>query len=101
MPKNQSTNHTLEQAPWAAADKLRGHLDAAEYKHVVLGLIFLEYISDAFEEKYHQLELWTSEPAHEYYVKEPRARYITLLPKLISGQLRVPDAETFCEERTR
>src|SRR5919107_1449484 len=35
---------------WAAADKLRGHLDAAEYKHVVLGLIFLKYISDAFEE---------------------------------------------------
>jgi type I restriction enzyme M protein len=36
---------------WAAADKLRNNLDAAEYKHVVLGLIFLKYISDAFEEK--------------------------------------------------
>ena len=34
---------------WAAADKLRGTVDAAEYKHVVLGLIFLKYISDAFE----------------------------------------------------
>src|SRR6266702_3070632 len=42
---------------WAAADKLRGHLDAAEYKHVVLGLIFLKYISDAFQEKYRQLTL--------------------------------------------
>jgi type I restriction enzyme M protein len=41
---------------WAAADKLRGHLDAAEYKHVVLGLIFLKYISDAFEEHYAELE---------------------------------------------
>ncbi|HEY7031475.1 MAG TPA: type I restriction-modification system subunit M N-terminal domain-containing protein, partial [Thermomicrobiales bacterium] len=40
---------------WAAADKLRGHLDAAEYKHVVLGLIFLKYISDAFEEHYAEL----------------------------------------------
>jgi len=36
----------FEQKLWAAADKLRGHMDAAEYKHVVLGLIFLKYISD-------------------------------------------------------
>ena len=41
---------------WAAADKLRGHLDAAEDKHVVLGLIFLEYISDAFEEHHAALD---------------------------------------------
>ncbi len=41
---------------WASADKLRGHLDAAEYKHVVLGLIFLKYISDAFEEHYAKLD---------------------------------------------
>ena len=40
----------FEQQLWAAADKLRGNMDAAEYKHVVLGLIFLKYISDAFEE---------------------------------------------------
>ena len=39
----------FEQTLWAAADKLRGHMDAAEYKHVVLGLIFLKYVSDAFE----------------------------------------------------
>lgn len=40
---------------WAAADKMRGHMDASEYKHVVLGLIFLKYISDAFRVKYDQL----------------------------------------------
>ena len=40
---------------WAAADKLRGHMDSAEYKHVVLGLIFLKYISDSFEELHTQL----------------------------------------------
>ncbi len=40
---------------WQAADKLRNNMDAAEYKHVVLGLIFLKYISDAFEEKHRQL----------------------------------------------
>lgn len=41
---------------WAAADKLRGHMDASEYKHVVLGLIFLKYISDSFEEVHAQLQ---------------------------------------------
>jgi hypothetical protein len=41
----------FEATLWATADKLRGKLDAAEYKHVVLGLVFLKYISDAFEEK--------------------------------------------------
>jgi len=40
---------------WAAADKLRGHMDSSEYKHVVLGLIFLKYISDSFEELHAQL----------------------------------------------
>lgn len=46
----------LEKALWSSADKLRNNMDAAEYKHVVLGLIFLKYISDAFEELYQQLE---------------------------------------------
>ncbi|GIV56941.1 MAG: hypothetical protein KatS3mg040_1709 [Candidatus Kapaibacterium sp.] len=41
---------------WAAANALRGSMDAAEYKHVVLGLIFLKYISDAFEELHARLE---------------------------------------------
>jgi type I restriction enzyme M protein len=41
---------------WQMADALRGSMDAAEYKHVVLGLIFLKYISDAFEVQHAQLE---------------------------------------------
>lgn len=40
---------------WATADRMRGHMDASEYKHVCLGGIFLKYISDAFEEKREQL----------------------------------------------
>jgi len=40
----------LEKQLWKAADKLRKNIDAAEYKHIVLGLIFLKYIFDAFEE---------------------------------------------------
>ena len=46
----------LEKQLWKAADKLRKNIDAAEYKHVVLGLIFLKYISDAFEELYNKLQ---------------------------------------------
>lgn len=46
----------FEQQLWQTADKLRNNMDAAEYKHVVLGLIFLKYISDAFEEKYNELK---------------------------------------------
>ncbi|MFO8089583.1 MAG: type I restriction-modification system subunit M N-terminal domain-containing protein [Desulfatiglandaceae bacterium] len=49
-------NLGFENQMWAAADKLRGHMDASEYKHVVLGLIFLKYISDAFQAKYKQLD---------------------------------------------
>lgn len=41
-------NQDLKRTLWAAADKLRSSMDAAEYKHMVLGLIFLKYISDAF-----------------------------------------------------
>ena len=40
----------LEKRLWSSADKLRSNMDAAEYKHVVLGLIFLKYVSDSFEE---------------------------------------------------
>ncbi len=45
----------LEKTLWAAADKLRSNMDAAEYKHVVLGLIFLKYISDAFNDLHSKL----------------------------------------------
>ncbi|MDR0312278.1 MAG: type I restriction-modification system subunit M [Treponema sp.] len=46
----------FEQQIWKAADGLRGNMDASEYKHVVLGLIFLKYISDKFEERYRELK---------------------------------------------
>jgi len=54
--KQSTANIGFEQQIWAAADILRGNMDAAEYKHVVLGLIFLKYISDKFEERYLELE---------------------------------------------
>ncbi len=58
-PKNGSANLGFETKLWLAADKLRNNMDAAEYKHVVLGLIFLKYISDTFEE--HRAKLLAGE----------------------------------------
>jgi type I restriction enzyme M protein len=52
----ESKSEPLEKTLWLAADKLRKNMDAAEYKHIVLGLIFLKYISDAFEEMYDKLK---------------------------------------------
>ncbi|GAB4248199.1 class I SAM-dependent DNA methyltransferase [Deferrisoma sp.] len=49
-------NLGFENKLWEMADKLRGHMDASEYKHVVLGLIFLKYISDSFQQKYEELK---------------------------------------------
>jgi type I restriction enzyme M protein len=66
---NNGAKLGFEQTLWAAADKQRGHMDAAEYKHVVLGLIFLKYISDAFQELYDKLE------AEEYAEPEDRDEY--------------------------
>ncbi|MGD9157097.1 MAG: class I SAM-dependent DNA methyltransferase [Desulfobacteraceae bacterium] len=69
---NNGANLGFETQLWAAADKLRGHMDASEYKHVVLGLIFLKYISDAFQAKYQELE---STRETEYTDPEDRDEY--------------------------
>ena len=59
-PTTESSGNSVstgyESDLWRMADTLRGSMDAAEYKHVVLGLVFLKYISDAFEEAYAKLE---------------------------------------------
>ena len=65
-----TTNVGFEEQLWQAADKLRSNMDAAEYKHVVLGLIFLKYVSDSFKEKYDQLK------AEGYGDEEDRDEYL-------------------------
>ena len=60
MARNNSNNGNagalgFEATLWSTAEKLKGNMDASDYKHVVLGLIFLKYISDAFEEKHNAL----------------------------------------------
>jgi type I restriction enzyme M protein len=71
-------NVGFEAQLWQAADKLRGVMDAAEYKHVALGLIFLKYISDVFVERHSELERETANPKSEWYAKDAAQRKETL-----------------------
>jgi type I restriction enzyme M protein len=71
----------FEAKLWQAADALRNNMDAAEYKHVVLGLIFLKYISDAFEAKHKELDEQRGEGADPEDPDEYRAESIFWVPK--------------------
>jgi len=71
----------FEAKLWAAADALRNNMDAAEYKHVVLGLIFLKYVSDAFEAKHAALESQRKQGADPEDADEYRAASIFWVPK--------------------
>ncbi|MGP1346154.1 MAG: type I restriction-modification system subunit M [Phycisphaerales bacterium] len=57
----------FEEKLWLSADKLRGSIDAAEYKHVVLGLLFLKYISDAFQARREELQALCDDPESDYF----------------------------------
>jgi len=89
-------NLELEKTLWQAADKLRNNMDAAEYKHVVLGLIFLKYISDAFDELFQQLDAEKAETgadpedkdeytAERVFYVPPQARW-----KWLQGRAKLP-----------
>jgi type I restriction enzyme M protein len=82
-PKNEDSAATLgfEAKLWAAADALRNNMDAAEYKHVVLGLIFLKYISDAFEAKHAELETERAQGADPEDRDEYQAASIFWVPR--------------------
>jgi len=104
--------YDIKKTIWATADKLRANMDAAEYKHLVLGLIFVKYISDilgsvsvvmpsrevviAFEEIVSGLE---ARRAHNVEQAQTLATLRdTLLPRLISVQLRLPEAQAATAE---
>jgi type I restriction-modification system DNA methylase subunit len=95
--QTNGSNLDFEAQLWAAADKMRGHMDALEYKHVALGRIFLKCISDAFEEKREQFLFGYADPSQvdplDKRIKANKAESHTLaalLPKLLPGELRVP-----------
>jgi type I restriction enzyme M protein len=75
MAKTTRVNaETLEQRLWRAADALRGNQEPSEYKHVVLGLVFLKYISDRFESRRRDIESALSDPTSEDYIPNESRR---------------------------
>lgn len=66
--EEQDFLNSLEKKLWTAADKLRSTLDAAQYKHTVLGLVFLKYVADAFDLRKNELEAQLKDQDHEYYL---------------------------------
>jgi type I restriction enzyme M protein len=86
----------LEKTLWQAADKLRNNMDAAEYKHVVLGLIFLKFISDAFDELYQQLDTTKhktgADPEHKDEYAAERVFYVPLQArwKYVQDRAKLP-----------
>jgi type I restriction enzyme M protein len=78
---NNGANLGFESELWRAADAMRSNMDAAEYKHVVLGLIFLKYISDAFEEQHAKLEADRAKGADPEDRDEYIAKNIFWVPK--------------------
>jgi len=66
----------IKKTLWAAADKLRANMDAAEYKHLVLGLIFLKYISDTFAARRAELAKRLADPKDEYFLDGANAQDI-------------------------
>ena len=78
--KKEQIEEPLEKQLWKAADKLRKNIDAAEYKHVVLGLIFLKYISVSFEKLYAELVKLKDEGADPEDKEEYKAENIFFVP---------------------
>ena len=96
MAKKQAQDKTsigFEDKIWKAADVLRGNLNAAEYEGVVLGLIFLKYISDKFDEMYQQLK--ADEYADEEDKDEYTAENVFFVPKEARWQV-ISEATTRC-----
>lgn len=95
MKNGNGSKATLEEKLWIAADKMRGHMDTAEYKHVFLGLIFLKYISDTYTEPHN-----SQRPDKNISSVPPEARWSYLRSQAQSpniGQM-IDNAMTLIEE---
>lgn len=74
----KSTSLGLEDALWEAANSLRSSMDSAEYKHVVLGLLFLKYVSDKFEARHTKLTVQVADESSDYFMPTEAARQTVL-----------------------
>ncbi len=96
-------NVGFEEKLWKTADALRGSLDPSDYKHVVLGLIFLKYVSDAFEELHVRLEVEKKHGADTEDIDEYKARNIFWVPKearwgFLKGHAKQPSIGTLVDD---
>jgi len=79
LGKKSKADLEFQKELWKAADRLRGNIDVSEYKHVVLGLLFLKYVSDLFYQRRYQVEEWVSNPQKkEYYLPNEKDRKIII-----------------------
>jgi type I restriction enzyme M protein len=82
LSTNSFKDIDFEKELWKAADKLRGSLDPSDYKYIVLGLIFLKYVSDAFYQRRELLKEWVSDPNNkEFFVPDENARQFIIEDK--------------------
>ncbi len=90
----------LEKKLWKTADTLRSNISAAEYKHIVLGLVFLKYVSDSFETRRQELKAEFTNPKSDYYlcddeqdelIKEELENRDYYTEKMYFGCLKVQD----------
>ena len=72
---NLNMTKDIKTTLWKSADKLRAQMDAAEYKHIVLGLIFLKYISDKFGAQQEKIMQMVSDPSSDYFISEDSDDY--------------------------
>jgi type I restriction enzyme M protein len=92
MPdKNQEFLQALDRKLWTAADRLRSNLDAAVYKHAVLGLIFLKYVSDSFDLRQQEIAAQLRNQKHDAYVDPQDYRNAAAYDAFIHGELEDRD----------
>ena len=101
--QKKTTEEPLEKQLWKAADKLRKNIDAAEYKHIVLGLIFLKYISDSFEEHYAKLKAEVDQGADPEDRDEYKADNIFFVPQearwtFLQSKAKLPEIGKLVDE---
>ena len=84
----------LDKKLWTAADKLRSTLDAAQYKHAVLGLVFLKYVSDSFDHRRQEVEAMLRDQDHDYGVIRSNYESDSEYEATIQAELEIQDYYT-------